>query len=79
MALTAPTPAGYLLAFSNLTASLSASNYMGLYILQSYDPLACQSLCDQNNCAAFNSKFMLLTKGKGYANLDMLLTCSSIC
>ena len=60
MALDAPTPDGYLLAFSNLTASLSASNYMGLYVLQSYDTLGCQSLCDQNDCAAFNGAFTSL-------------------
>jgi hypothetical protein len=57
LALDAPTPDGYLRVFSNLTASLSASNYMGLYILQSYDTLGCQSLCDQQNCAAFNGAF----------------------
>ena len=54
MANNAPTPDGYALAFSNLSASLQASNYMGLYTLTSYDTLTCASKCDQANCSAFN-------------------------
>ena len=54
MANNAPTPDGYALAFSNLSASLQASNYMGLYTLTSYDILTCASKCDQANCSAFN-------------------------
>jgi hypothetical protein len=60
MALNAPTPAGYSLVFANFSASLSASNYMGLFTLQSYDTLGCQSLCDQNAaCVAFNGTLSL--------------------
>ena len=36
----APTPDGYQLVFASQQASLSASNYMGLYTLDSYDSLA---------------------------------------
>lgn len=51
----APTPDGYSAAFQNKDGSLSASNYMGLYTLTSYDTLGCASLCDQaNDCEAFN-------------------------
>lgn len=51
----APTPFGYMLAFQDYQASLSASNYMGVHVLTSYDTLGCQSLCDQAlGCAAFN-------------------------
>ena len=55
MATNAPTPDGYQVAFTNKQASLSASNYMGLNTLQSYDTLGCASLCDQAaGCQAFN-------------------------
>jgi hypothetical protein len=55
MATNAPTPDGYTEVFVNLQASLSASNYMGLYTLTSFDTLTCASLCDQaSGCQAFN-------------------------
>ena len=57
MANNAPTPDGYALVFHNLSASLQASNYMGLYTLTSYDTLTCASKCDQANCSAFNVYF----------------------
>lgn len=51
----APTPDGYTLVFSNLSASLEASNYLGLYPLDFYDPLTCAATCDsQPSCHAFN-------------------------
>ncbi|MCJ1479031.1 hypothetical protein MMC13_007715 [Lambiella insularis] len=51
----APTPDGYAEVFVNLQDSLSASNYMGLHTLHSYDSLGCASLCDQaSGCQAFN-------------------------
>ncbi|MCJ1485749.1 hypothetical protein MMC06_005924 [Schaereria dolodes] len=51
----APTPDGYVEAFQGATGSLSASNYMGLYTLASYDTLTCASQCDQaSGCQAFN-------------------------
>lgn len=55
MATAAPTPDGYELVFINSNASLTASDYMGLYTLTSYDTLGCASLCDQaSGCEAFN-------------------------
>ena len=55
MATSAPTPDGYVSVFTNLGASLQASNYMGLYTLTSYDTLTCASKCDQaSGCSAFN-------------------------
>ncbi|KAL8859900.1 MAG: hypothetical protein Q9178_003733 [Gyalolechia marmorata] len=51
----APTPDGYSAVMQNAFASLSASNYMGLRTLKSYDTLGCASLCDQApGCQAFN-------------------------
>ncbi|MCJ1233870.1 hypothetical protein MMC14_001828 [Varicellaria rhodocarpa] len=51
----APTPDGYSQVFNNLIASLSASKYMGLHTISSYDTLGCASLCDQaTGCVAFN-------------------------
>ncbi|KAI4183801.1 MAG: hypothetical protein L6R41_005180 [Letrouitia leprolyta] len=51
----APTPDGYSMIMQNGGASLSASNYMGLKTLKSYDTLGCASLCDQaTGCQAFN-------------------------
>jgi hypothetical protein len=48
-------PDGYAQVFSNQGGSVSASNYMGLYTLTSYDTLTCASLCDQaEGCIAFN-------------------------
>lgn len=55
LATNAPTPDGYTNVFTNLQGSLSASNYMGLYTLDSFDTLACASKCDQaSECVAFN-------------------------
>ena len=55
MAQNASTPDGYSSVFNNLGASLSASNYMGLYTLSSYDTLTCASKCDRAaGCEAFN-------------------------
>lgn len=55
MAKNAPTPDGYALVFNSLSASLQASDYMGLYTLTSYDTLTCASNCDQvSGCSAFN-------------------------
>ncbi|MCJ1239184.1 hypothetical protein MMC14_007177 [Varicellaria rhodocarpa] len=55
MATNAPTPDGYASVFTDENASLSASNYMGLHTLQSFDTLGCASLCDQaDGCEAFN-------------------------
>ena len=55
MATAAPTPDGYEVVFINSNASLTASDYMGLYTLTSYDTLGCASQCDQVfGCQAFN-------------------------
>ncbi|KAL8930048.1 MAG: hypothetical protein Q9172_000133 [Xanthocarpia lactea] len=55
LAESAPTPDGYSVVMQNAFASLSASNYMGLRTLKSYDTLGCASLCDQApGCQAFN-------------------------
>ncbi|CAD0085486.1 unnamed protein product [Aureobasidium vineae] len=52
---TVATPYGYSQVFANQKASLSASVYMGLHTLDSYDVPGCQSICDQNpGCVAFN-------------------------
>ncbi|KAI4256241.1 MAG: hypothetical protein L6R42_006337, partial [Xanthoria sp. 1 TBL-2021] len=54
-AINAPTPNGYSQAFSNKDGSLSASKYMGLYTMKSFDTLGCASLCDQaDDCEAYN-------------------------
>lgn len=51
----AVTPDGYTVVMQNGNASLSASNYMGLTTLTSYDTLGCASRCDQaSGCEAFN-------------------------
>ncbi|KAL8837439.1 MAG: hypothetical protein Q9170_002524 [Blastenia crenularia] len=51
----ASTPDGYSIVMQNGGGSLSASNYMGLKTLKSYDTLGCASLCDQaSGCQAFN-------------------------
>ncbi|KAL9008752.1 MAG: hypothetical protein Q9173_006155, partial [Seirophora scorigena] len=55
LARSAPTPDGYSAAMINGEGSLSASKYMGLRTLKSYDTLGCASLCDQaTGCQAFN-------------------------
>ncbi|KAI4227046.1 MAG: hypothetical protein L6R36_002727 [Xanthoria steineri] len=51
----APVPDGYSIVMRKAPASLSASKYMGLRTLKSYDTLGCASLCDQApGCQAFN-------------------------
>ena len=51
----APTPDGYTNVFVNKQASLSASNYLGLYTLDAYDVLTCALKCDLVlGCSAFN-------------------------
>lgn len=53
--MSAPTPDGYSLVFKDKDASLSASNYMGLYTLKTFDTYDCASKCDQaSGCEAFN-------------------------
>jgi hypothetical protein len=48
-------PQGYSLAFSNLKASNSILPYLGFKNLDTYDPIACQVYCDQQDgCTAFN-------------------------
>ncbi|KAL8686169.1 MAG: hypothetical protein Q9224_005531, partial [Gallowayella concinna] len=55
MAENATIPDGYSMVMQNGDGSLSASNYMGLKTLKSYDTLGCASLCDQaTGCQAFN-------------------------
>ncbi|KAL8923931.1 MAG: hypothetical protein Q9208_004368 [Pyrenodesmia sp. 3 TL-2023] len=55
IALGAPSPDGYSVVMQNANASLSASKYMGLRTLKSFDTLGCASLCDQAiGCQAFN-------------------------
>ncbi|KZF25400.1 hypothetical protein L228DRAFT_265869 [Xylona heveae TC161] len=57
-AVNAPTPNGYNNVFSNLQGSVSLPSYLGLYTLQSYDPLQCQQLCDAaDSCYGFNIYF----------------------
>jgi hypothetical protein len=58
MASQAATPYGYSLVATNLQGSMSASNYMGLHTLTSYNPALCQSYCDKAaGCVAFNIYF----------------------
>lgn len=48
-------PDGYSRVMKNGGGFLSASNYMGLRTLKSYDTLGCASLCDQaSGCEEFN-------------------------
>lgn len=55
MSTSAPTPYGYNNVFTNLQATLFASNYMGLHTISSYDVYACSDYCDAaSGCMAFN-------------------------
>ena len=55
MSTSAPTPYGYNNVFTNLQATLFASNYMGLHTISSYDVYACSDYCDAaSGCTAFN-------------------------
>lgn len=50
-----PVPSGYSSIFTNAQASTSEVGYLGLYPLDSYDPQACATLCDNKDlCFAFN-------------------------
>ncbi|KAI4140816.1 MAG: hypothetical protein L6R39_005649 [Caloplaca ligustica] len=54
----APTPQGYQRSFVDLSASVNANTYMGLYTFKTYDTIKCQQLCDAANlCTAFNIYF----------------------
>lgn len=45
----------YIEVFADLNASVSTSDYIGLYTLESYDPASCASYCDSTaDCEAFN-------------------------
>ncbi|MCJ1384275.1 hypothetical protein MMC17_007391 [Xylographa soralifera] len=51
----AGTPAGYTPVFTNLQASVSAAQYLGVYTLTSYDTYGCASQCNHApGCVAFN-------------------------
>ena len=51
----AATPKGYVNTFRDLSASSSASSYIGLYTLSSYDVTGCSQWCDNTTlCTAFN-------------------------
>ncbi|KAF4554973.1 Hypothetical protein D9617_3g020420 [Elsinoe fawcettii] len=55
MAANAATPSGYARTFNNANASASASSYMGLWTLKSYNPSDCAAICNNNTgCTAFN-------------------------
>ena len=51
-------PQGYSLAFSNLQGSSQTTTYLGYETINSYDPVQCASICDQQDgCIAFNIYF----------------------
>ena len=55
MAVEASTPDKYFSVFTNATGAVSASNYVGLHTLTSYDSNACAKICDETDgCRAFN-------------------------
>ncbi|MCJ1388624.1 hypothetical protein MMC18_001471 [Xylographa bjoerkii] len=55
MSTDARTPSGYTSVFTNLQASVSASQYMGVSTLTSYDTYGCASQCNHApGCVAFN-------------------------
>ncbi|TKX18179.1 PAN domain-containing protein 13 [Elsinoe australis] len=54
-ALNAVTPDGWVRTFNNMNGSTSASSYMGLWTLKSYDPSQCAAICTNNTgCTSFN-------------------------
>lgn len=54
-ATSAPTPSGYVQAFSNLQASNNAYGYMGYTVLDTYDTNLCASKCNAiDGCSSFN-------------------------
>lgn len=57
-ALPANVPQGYSLAFQNLQASSQTTTFLGVKTIDSYDPVTCASICDQQDgCVAFNLYF----------------------
>ncbi|MCJ1305500.1 hypothetical protein MMC08_008314, partial [Hypocenomyce scalaris] len=70
----APVPNGYTQSFSNLNASVSAPGYLGLYLLDSYDPSACAAYCGgvvNGACQGFDIYF------ERDPSLDPADTCSN--
>jgi len=58
IAVNAPTPSGYVSAFTNLQAENSAYGYMGYTLLSSYDTAACAAQCNTiTGCQAINVAF----------------------
>ncbi|KAI7137411.1 hypothetical protein KC317_g16749, partial [Hortaea werneckii] len=54
----APAPAGYSKAFTDLKASIEQIGYLGLRTVDSYDPALCAEHCDpEHGCVAFNLYF----------------------
>lgn len=54
----APSPRGYSAAFRNQNAATSQANYMGFYVLESYNTTQCGEFCSQaNGCVGFNIYF----------------------
>ncbi|OCL02451.1 hypothetical protein AOQ84DRAFT_382668 [Glonium stellatum] len=66
MSSSTPTPDGYALAFQGYNGSLSASNYMGMYTITSYDSLACAPQCDQASGCERDSFEVVMTGSNGY-------------
>ncbi|KAG9388826.1 hypothetical protein A1F94_001719 [Pyrenophora tritici-repentis] len=55
LATSAKTPSGYEQAFSDLSASVSGSGYLGYYELESYDTAACAAKCESTaTCTGFD-------------------------
>jgi hypothetical protein len=55
LAKSAKTPSGYDQSFSDLSASVEGSGYLGYKLLTSYDPSACSAYCDETEtCTGFN-------------------------
>ena len=51
----AGTPSGYTSVFTNLQASVTAAQYLGVITLSSYDTYGCASQCSHaSGCVAFN-------------------------
>jgi len=58
IAVNAPTPSGYVSAFTNLQAENNAYGYMGYTLLNSYDTAACAAQCNTiAGCQAINVAF----------------------
>ncbi|EOA84654.1 uncharacterized protein SETTUDRAFT_136615 [Exserohilum turcica Et28A] len=55
LAISAKTPSGYTKAFTDLSASVSGSGYLGYYELTAYDPATCAAKCESTkSCTGFN-------------------------